>query len=215
MTDLSNLSVFIDFDGTISATGVGVHLLTRLGRPEWRAIDDRFIAGEIGSRECMSGQWRCLPTTDEATLRAVAAEVPLDEGFDGLLRWLEAGGAEVAVVSDGFGFYVEDALERYGVDIISNRVDFATGELTFPNGDPACPCQLCGTCKPAPIRAARARGRTTVFIGDGVSDRKAAAEADVVYAKARLASWCTANDVPFVAYTGLDDVRRHLVGDAG
>jgi 2-hydroxy-3-keto-5-methylthiopentenyl-1-phosphate phosphatase len=214
VSELATTSVFFDFDGTISRTGVGVHLLKRLGDPAWREIDDAYIRGEMGSRDCMSQEWRCLPVHDEPLLQATAREVEIDSGFGPLLDALRKGGAEVTVVSDGFGFYVHDALADYGVEILSNMVDPVSRELTFPNGDPSCPCQQCGTCKQAPIRAARSRGRSTVFIGDGVSDRKAASIADVVYAKARLATWCTEQGVAFTPYERLSDVQHHLLADS-
>ena len=91
------------------------------------------------------------------------------------------------MISDGFGFYVQDACAQLGIPVITNAVDWATGALEFPNQDRCCACSSCGTCKQAPIKDARHRGRTTVLIGDGTSDRKAALLADVVFAKAELA----------------------------
>lgn len=214
VTDLARASVFFDFDGTISRTGVGPHLLARVGDPAWREIDEAYINGEMGSRECMAREWQCLPVHDEDLLLSVAREVEVDPGFGPLLDALRAAGAEVTVVSDGFGFYVHDALSSYGVDILSNAVDPVSRALVFPNGDPTCPCQECGTCKQAPIRSAASRGRTTVFIGDGVSDRKAASIADSVYAKARLATWCAETGTPYVPYDSMEDVHRHLLGGA-
>ena len=105
MFDLANASVFLDFDGTITTRDVGVHLLERLGAPEWRVLGDQYERGEIGSRECIASEW-ALIRGDETTLRTVASEVPLDPGFEPLVAELRAAGAEVTVVSDGFGFYV-------------------------------------------------------------------------------------------------------------
>ena len=104
--DLARASVFIDFDGTISVADVGQHLLSRLAGPEWLRFHDEYDAGEIGSRECLSSQWE-LVQADEATARAVAREVEIDPGFEPLIDALRAAGAEVMVVSDGFGFYAD------------------------------------------------------------------------------------------------------------
>ncbi|HXY44834.1 MAG TPA: hypothetical protein VEH29_11650, partial [Acidimicrobiales bacterium] len=82
--------------------------------------------------------------------------------------------------------------------------------VTFPNEDPSCECALCGACKRAPMREASARGRTTVLVGDGASDVKAANVADVIFAKDDLAKWCTANGVPFSPFSRLTDVRLEL-----
>ena len=211
MPDLSRTTVLLDYDGTITTEDTGVHLLERVGQPGWEAVDDEYVAGTIGSRECISRQWAMLPH-DEALLRSVAREVPLDPGLDDLLDGLRAAGAEIVVVSDGFGFHVEEAMAARGVPVLTNAVDWATGEISFPHEDRCCPCTTCGTCKQAPIKDARRAGRTTVFVGDGTSDRKAALIADVVYAKGALADWCDDAGVDCRRFETLADVRRMLLG---
>jgi 2,3-diketo-5-methylthio-1-phosphopentane phosphatase len=207
--DLSETAVFLDFDGTISTTDVGVHLLERLGAPGWRDVDAEYVAGEIGSRVCLLDEWDLLPR-DRDLLRAVAAEVPLDPDTEGLVAGLRAAGAEVSVVSDGFGFYATERLTHLGVPVVTNAVDWETGALEFPHEDRCCACSSCGTCKQAPIKDARHRGLATVLIGDGTSDRKAALLADVVFAKGALARWCMLNGVENVPFETLAEVREAL-----
>src|SRR3954469_12104688 len=188
----------------------GVHLLERLsGDSSWLAIDELYGAGAIGSRECLEREWELLPH-DEAVLRDAARDVALDDDAERLIADLRGRGAEVTVVSDGFGFYAEEVCERLGVPVLTNAVDWASGALTFPNLDRCCPCPSCGTCKQAPIKDARRRGRTTVFVGDGVSDRKAALLADVVFAKGRLAEWCELSGVEYEFFDTLADVHSAL-----
>lgn len=208
--DLGATAVFLDFDGTISRHDVGVHLLERLGADGWREIDAEYEAGEIGSRVCLLDEWDLLPP-DPELLGRVAAEVPLDPGLDDLVTGLLAAGAEVAVVSDGFGFYARDACAHLGIPVLTNAVDWATGRMEFPNEDRCCACSSCGTCKQAPIKDARHRGRATVLVGDGTSDRKAALLADLVFAKGPLARWCRASGVPFEPFTTLADVGAALL----
>jgi 2,3-diketo-5-methylthio-1-phosphopentane phosphatase len=207
--DLSSTAVFLDFDGTISTADVGVHLLERLGAPGWRDVDAEYVAGEIGSRICLLDEWDLLPR-DPARLRAVAAEVPLDPDTEPLVAGLRAAGAEVSVVSDGFGFYATERLAHLGVPVVTNAVDWETGALEFPHEDRCCACSSCGTCKQAPIKDARHRGLATVLVGDGRSDRKAALVADVVFAKGALARWCSVNGVAFVPFETLAEVREGL-----
>ncbi len=209
--DLSSAAIFFDFDGTISATDTGVYLLQRLAAPGWREVGNRYEAGEIGSRECLALEWALLGA-DESRLRAVAAEVPMDPDVDSLVTALLDVGAEVSVVSDGFGFNVHEQLGYLGIPILTNEVDWSTGALEFPNADPSCACASCGTCKRAPIEAAAARGRQTVLVGDGVSDRRAAVAADVVFAKDGLARWCAEETVPFYPFETLAEVRIGLFG---
>jgi 2,3-diketo-5-methylthio-1-phosphopentane phosphatase len=209
--DLASTSVFLDFDGTVTLVDTGVHLLQRFVPESWRDLDDAYARGLIGSRECLAREWELLPH-DEGQLRAAAREVDIDPDFGTLVACLSAAGAEVTVVSDGLGFLAEEVCGAIGVPLLTNRVDFATGELSFPNIDACCACSSCGTCKQAPIRAADRRGRTTVFVGDGTSDRKAALLADVLFAKGRLAEWCDDFGQPYQPFERLAEVRHALCG---
>ena len=202
--------MFVDFDGTITERDTGVHLLERFAPPRWRAISDAFARGEIGSRECILDEWELLPK-DEELLRAAAREVPLDPGAAALVEALRAAGAEVTIVSDGFGVVAHDVGRELGVPVLCNAPDWTTGRLELPHEDRCCPCSSCGTCKQAPIKDARRRGLTTVLVGDGTSDRKAALLADVVFAKGPLARWCERNDVPCYRFETLADVHALLV----
>jgi HAD superfamily phosphoserine phosphatase-like hydrolase len=187
-------------------------LLKRLATGDWQSFDVLYAAGEIGSRECMEKQWACIPDdVDEPTRHAVAAEVPLDPAFGALVEGLRAAGAEVTVVSDGFGYYVHDMVDPFGVPVFTNEIDFATNTVGFPNADPHCAgCAACGTCKPAVMRA-RSGDRTTVFVGDGTSDRHAARAADVVFATGALARWCTGEGITHTRFDTLADVAAVLL----
>lgn len=208
--DFPNTTVFLDFDGTMTVQDSGDYLLRHLARPEWRAIDERYDAGEIGSLECMTSEWACLPRDDPERLLAVARESGLDPGTRDLVNWLRQRGARIVVLSDGFGFYAEEVGRELGLPVITNRVNWSTGEIEFPNRRPECECGLCGTCKRAPFRTARAEGRTIVFVGDGTSDTLAAPLADVLFAKGQLAEWCERHGVRYTPYRTLCDVLEAL-----
>ena len=117
----------------------------------------------------------------------------------------------MCIVSDGFGFYVHDACDGLDIPVLTNEVDWATGALEFPHEDRCCACSSCGTCKQAPVKDATRRGRTTVMVGDGTSDRKAALVADVVFAKGALAGWCATNGVAFHPFATLADVHAAVL----
>ncbi len=206
--DLSNTAVFFDFDGTITTTDTGVHLLERLNVDGWVELDEQYMAGTLGSRECIERQWQCIPdavTEDER--RAVAAEVAVDPGFGPLVEAFQAAGAEVTVVSDGWGFYIADLLEQWDLPVFTNTIDFATNTLVSPHADPTCEaCGECGTCKPRVLKVAADLGKRTVFIGDGTSDRHAARVADEVFAKGALATWCAAEGIAHTKFEVLADI---------
>ena len=211
--DLSSTTVFLDFDGTITQHDSCVHLLNRTAGDLWRTVEDQYVRGAIGSRECLQRQWDLIPNRDEQELRRIVREVPLDPGFPALIESLRTAGAEVVVLSDGYGFYAEEICEDQGLALVSNRIDWHEWSVTFPAISASCDCPGCGTCKPAAIRAAQAGGRRTVLVGDGASDRRGAAVADRVFAKADLAEWCRAAPIDYHPFTSLADVMSALLSD--
>jgi 2,3-diketo-5-methylthio-1-phosphopentane phosphatase len=212
--DPRTTAVFFDYDGTLSVRDTGVAVLEALADPAWREVDAEYERGEIGSRVCLLDEWDLLPR-DEGAIRAAAATVPLDPEAEPLIADLRAAGAEVAIVSDGFGFYVHERLGHLGIPIYTNAVDWDAGTIVFPHEDRCCACSSCGTCKQAPIKEAMRRGRTTVLVGDGVSDQKAALLVDVLFATAGLARWCDRAGVAYHPFTSMADVRAVLLPDAG
>ena len=208
--DLRSTSVFLDFDGTISEIDVHVYLLDRLVGSSWHYIEEMYESKVIGSRECVAREWALLTPTEEHFLRSVAAEVPIDPDFSLIVALLQKGGAEATVVSDGFGYYVSERCQTLGVPVVTSQVDWQTRTLLFPYRDERCPCADCGTCKQAPVREAKSRGQTTVFVGDGTSDRKVAPLVDVLYAKDDLATWCDDNEVRYRRFSSLRDVALDL-----
>ncbi len=206
---LAGASVFIDFDGTISLTDTGIHLMERLAPPRWHDIERLYESGDIGSRECTRREWAMLPR-DRALIESIAGDVPIDPATGPLVRRLRAAGAEVTIVSDGFGVRPSGVAEALGLPIVTNEVDWDTFEIVFPDNSACGVCSTCGTCKRLPLESALERGRTTVLVGDGTSDRRAAEIADVVYAKDELARWCTSNDIPHRPYATLRDVLSDL-----
>ena len=150
---------------------------------------------------------------DPELLRHEAAEMPQDETFPAFVAAVRERGAHVEIVSDGFGFYVSSNLARLGVGDLfvatnENRVGEGSAGMSFPYGHPA--CFVCGTCKRERVRLHQAAGRVVVFIGDGTSDRYAAAHADATFAKGSLARICTDAGWPFTPWESFADVAAEV-----
>lgn len=210
MSGLHDLLVIFDFDGVIVQADTTRLLIDRHAAGDPGPTDTAFAGGEIVSREWLVDSWEQVRSVPAATQLATVREVPLDSGFEPLLAYLRAGGADVVIVSDGFGFYAREIGARFGVDVLANDVDWATGELQFPNEHLCCSCQSCGTCMKAPMKDPRAEGRWTIMVGSRVADHKAAVRADVLFAKGALAAWCDAGDVRYRPYATLADVHAGI-----
>jgi 2-hydroxy-3-keto-5-methylthiopentenyl-1-phosphate phosphatase len=209
------VSVLIDYDGTISLEDVGDSLMVRYARvePELLAeMDRRYYQGTIGSRELMTWDVEMLPP-DEGFLRQAAMAVPQDEALVDLVGVARRHGAAVEVVSDGFGFHVEPKLAELGLadlPVATNETVLGESErsIRFPYGHPR--CFVCGTCKRERVRLHQQARRAVVFIGDGTSDRFAAAHADSVFAKGSLARICRQEGWPYRDWDRLADVADWL-----
>ena len=154
-----------------------------------------------------------LITADPDALRAKAAAQPHDPAFRPFAERALAAGIPVEVVSDGFGFFIEPALEALGVGwlpVVTAATTFGPdgARIDFPNGNPD--CFLCGTCKRNRVLAHQAAGRAVAFIGDGPSDRYAAGYSDVVFAKESLEQICIAEGWPFTRWTAFSEIDAWL-----
>jgi hypothetical protein len=69
---------------------------------------------------------------------------------------------------------------------------------------------VCGTCKRERVRLHHEAGRVVVFIGDGMSDRYAAAHADVTFATGALVRICMNEGWQFHEWRDFADVRAQV-----
>jgi 2,3-diketo-5-methylthio-1-phosphopentane phosphatase len=206
-------NILCDFDGTISVEDVIDSLLDRFGRPGWETLEHEWVAGRIGSRECMSGQVALLDVSREE-LDAHLDGMWLDHAFPGFVARAAELGAPIRIVSDGLDYAIRRILGRYGLEMLplaANHLAPATPprrwQLTSPFQDDAC---RSGTCKCACVAQARADGGKTLLIGDGASDFCAAGQVDFVFAKHRLIEHCRTAGIPYVPITGFEDAVELL-----
>ena len=212
---LSVGAVLVDFDGTASTSDVAELLLRVFAEPSWADYDDAVDRGEMGLREAIQIQDAMLRATGDELIAYAVEHCPMDPTFGPFVNWLSASGVEVALVSDGFGFYIRPILNAAGLGdltVISNEQMWAPdgrpGGMRFVNGHPI--CVGCGTCKMNAVLTYRERHGPVAFVGDGQSDRYGALYADVTFAKGELVDHCVRDGVPFVGWNDFDDVRRSL-----
>ena len=203
------IAILVDYDGTISQVDVSDKVTYTLIGDEVGRDDARYLAGEIGSRTFFTTQIARLSGDSGPAVRIAEAQ-PHVAGF---VRMAQAAGIPVEIVSDGMGFFIEPALRRLGVPeipIVTNRTTFdgTHAHIEYPNGHPR--CFVCGTCKRQRVFGHQAAGRTVVFIGDGESDRYAAAYSDVIFAKGELTDLCLEQRWPFEPWTDFAGLTEWL-----
>ncbi|HEX7491486.1 MAG TPA: HAD-IB family phosphatase [Candidatus Limnocylindrales bacterium] len=206
------LAILVDYDGTIAMTDVADKILYKFIGERYAADDAAYDAGLVGSRTLFETQVKLLPGVPDEVV-ALAEAQPHHPTFAPFVARALALGVPVEVVSDGFGFYIEPALRRMGVPaipVISARTlfDGAHARMEFPNSHPD--CLVCGTCKRQRVLAHQAAGRTVVFIGDGESDRYAAAYSDIIFAKRLLITMCEKEGWPFTPWEDFTEIQAWL-----
>lgn len=216
------ISLFIDFDGTISREDTTDLILQRFADPGWETVEDAWARGEIGSRDCMARQvalLRALP----ADLDGFAGGIEVDPDFPAFIALCRRHGLAVTVLSDGLDRVARSVLRRLGFDVpvLSNRLRWQGGDrwqLEFPHARPDC-TSAAGNCKcsrfavsPGKGTGKVADGRVAALIGDGRSDFCAAEQAGAVFAKGKLARHCRETGIPHTAFSGFGDLAPLFEG---
>jgi 2-hydroxy-3-keto-5-methylthiopentenyl-1-phosphate phosphatase len=212
----TRLSIFCDFDGTVSVRDVTDVLLETHALPQWRDIEALWRAGQIGSMECMYRQVALLRCS-RGQLDALVDAVAIDLQFPHFVAVCREAAIPVTIVSDGLDYVIRRVLRNHGLTdlpVYANHLEMLGEDryaLSFPNAGADCPAAS-GTCKCAIMRRFRRPGGEAVLVGDGASDVCAAREAaDFVFAKGSLLEYCRENNLPHAAYQNFGDVTRLLI----
>ncbi|WP_277591780.1 MtnX-like HAD-IB family phosphatase [Pseudomonas chlororaphis] len=202
--------IVCDFDGTITRTDVIDNVLQRFADPSWEDIEQQWLDGHIGSRECLSRQL-ALVKASPAELLAYFDSVEIDPDFPDFVDHVIGLGASLEVVSDGIEQGIARILARHYVSllpILANRlrqVDQHSWRIDFPYSSDACRAAS-GNCK----CKSTPKGKRVLVIGDGQSDMCVAASADFVFAKSRLAEYCQRNAIPHATFDSFAELPALL-----
>jgi len=212
--------ILCDFDGTISVRDMGYVLVNQFTLGNWEAIDRDFREGKIGSKGAYSQISKILKGDESAILRFVQEHSDIDPSFSIFYRSCREKNIDIKIVSDGLDFYIKKILEIHHLSEIpfyANRTHFrdeGSIDISFPHSEEE--CGLCGTCKKKLIQMHRKEYDSIFFIGNGLSDRCAAQEADFVFAKDSLYTYCIEQDITCHFFKDfreiLDDLKKQIRG---
>ena len=202
--------IVCDFDGTITRTDVIDSILQRFADPSWEAIEDQWLSGAIGSRECLSRQLALVKASPKELLEFFDS-IDIDPDFPDFVDHVIGLGASLEVVSDGIEQGIARILARHYVTllpILANRlrqVDHDQWRIDFPYSSDACRAAA-GNCK---CKSTPSTKRVLV-IGDGQSDMCVAGTADFVFAKDRLAEHCERNGIAYARFDSFAELPALL-----
>jgi phosphoserine phosphatase len=124
--------VVMDMDSTLIPIEVIDELAKAAGvRDQVAAVTERAMAGEMDYDESLRKRLGLLEGLEVSVLERIAAELPLTEGAETLIRVLRRLGYRTAVISGGFSIAAEALKARLGIDYAySNTLEVVNGKLT-------------------------------------------------------------------------------------
>jgi 2,3-diketo-5-methylthio-1-phosphopentane phosphatase len=209
-----NWQIWLDFDGTVTQQDVLDELIKCYSiNDSWKMIEERWQAGLIGSRQCLTEQFNLLRVSRKE-LDIALAGIKLDEGIVSLLELSKSQDVPVVILSDSADVFIKKILQRCEIGNLPIRSNTVVHhglklELCFPHNNPSCEFGA-AHCKCSSIEAIGNPDRKSIYIGDGRSDLCAARRADCVFAKGVLAKCLKKESINFIEYSTLDDVAGIL-----
>lgn len=209
---MSDRTIVVDFDGTVTKTDLLDTIASTFGDPEvYQEVDDGLDEGRLSLREVITREFRPVRKPLDEVVRWELENVEMRPGFDELVGLAHDRGWRLVIVSSGFHELIEPILEREGleVELHANRVDpDPEGWVVDWRYDET--CETCGeSCKRSIVRRFAGDGEI-VYIGDGYSDRCGAEASDRVFATRGLAAYLAERGIDFEPFEDFHSVARSL-----
>ncbi len=199
--------IFVDFDGTITKEDTCFAVVKAFAKNGWEEINRLWEEKKISTVECANQVFKLFDAS-LSDIKALVDRMEIDECFKDFLALSDTKGYEVIILSDGYDFNIQAILNRFGIDLkyyanrlIYNKQGFS---IECPHQNPA--CKNCGTCKTSLIKELKNGADQIIYIGDGYSDMCPAAQADLVFAKDVLFSYCQEKGMNVVHISGFRDI---------
>lgn len=191
---MKNIQFFSDFDGTITKADTLNKFLSMYAYDEWLEVEDRWIRGEIGSRQCIEEQMKLFPKMESKIIDDFVDSIEIDETFPDFLDYIKSENIDFYIVSDGFDLFIESILKRNNiknVKIFSNKLTVESGIFytEFPYSHNACKRDS-GVCKCNMLKSNRIVTKSILYAGDGLSDFCVSNKVDILFAKDALLEYC-------------------------
>jgi len=215
MMNKTKITIFCDFDGTISRRDIGYNIFHHFSNGKNDELLPDWKSGRLSSRDCLLKEAEMSPVTSEE-LFPFLDQFKIDNGFSAFEKICSENNIDIIILSDGFDLYINYLLKKNNLERLSlitnhGRIENGFIKIEFPHKNKF--CTKCGSCKGERIREYKdslEKTTLTVFVGDGHSDTCAIAEADILFAKKDLEKFCQINDIKYQPYDDFYDVIRQL-----
>jgi 2-hydroxy-3-keto-5-methylthiopentenyl-1-phosphate phosphatase len=213
-----NYTFFCDFDGTVTQEDLIDRVLEEFADPLWMDIEQSWVNGEIGSRDCLAMQTRLIKARKRDLLDLVEA-IDIDESFVDFARYCRDHAIEIVILSDGIDLFIKNILNKYGLSdirVYSNSLGFTNGsyEMYFPHFQNDC-LSRSGICKCKIMEELSDSSSINILVGDGRSDFCIARKADLTFAKSDLFDFCRVEKIPHIEHREFQDIVVWLRNQIG
>lgn len=214
---MSGFQIFCDFDGTITKEDTLNKFLRVYADKKWLELEDDWVSGKIGSRECTSKQMELVPSLTIEEIDKFINTIDIDENFKDFMEFVKSENIDFYIVSDGFDYFINRILEKNGfkeIRVFSNHLEVKDGKFfcSFPYSNPKCKTGA-GMCKCNIIKKEKNVTNAVYYVGDGVSDFCASKCANKVFAKGRLLEYCKKNKIAengLIGFSSFDEIPKFL-----
>lgn len=212
---MKNYQFFCDFDGTITKEDTLNKFLQIHAADEWLDVEEMWIKGEIGSKECIERQMQLFPNMDEKTLADFIDTIEIDKTFPDFLNYLKSENIDFFIVSDGFDYFIEKILAKNNIEnvkIFSNKLKFEKGKFKtyFPFHNTDCKPKS-GVCKCNMIKSNRIVTKRLLYAGDGMSDFCASDKVDILFAKGTLLEYGKNTKIDnLIGFDSFEEIKEHI-----
>lgn len=207
----SSVTIFSDFDGTISDKDSLKFLLNHYGASHWQNVEDQMSSGEMAEREGLPKAFENFPLSWEMARAFVLKNVKIDPTFKAFAEWCRLSGHSLSVLSGGFEGFIKPLLARENLQHIPVLANDVKVEKSKWNVTPCATrrlCSLCNHCKTSSlVEAAFEQPESLiVYIGDGHTDTCPVEVADVVFAKSYLKEYCEKKNIRHIPFSNFQHV---------
>ena len=212
---MAERTLVVDFDGTITEQDVLDAIARTFGDMDvYREVDEALDRNGMTLHEVLRREFAPVTAPVEEVVAWVLANSSVRSGFRELVALARDRGWRLVVVSSGFRQFIEPVLEREGVggvELVANEAEPDPSGWRVRFFDER-ECETCGeACKRPTVRSIAPEGEI-VYVGDGYSDRCAAEDADLVFARRGLEAYLRERHVPYTHFENFHDVIAGLDG---
>ncbi len=201
-----------DFDGTIIRNNLSVLIREKYACSDWQRIDSDYLHGQLTVEQSNKLQFTLIKEPKERLQEFVRQHIELRPGFVEFVRYCRESAIPFVIVSSGLDFYIEPVLVEIGMpdlELHCGRTSFSRDGIDVAYYDPEGNVLNQGFKKKY-LTWLKKRGKSVIYLGDGLSDLEAARQADHVFATGHLLDLLAIHSIERSAFSDFYDLQRQI-----